>query len=185
MKYIFSGYRRIVVLLCIGVFILACGQAGPNTRATTSTEVPASESTSTPQPTPTDEPTATATASATATATPFPQSSVRTEANMRQGPSTRYAVVRVVAAKTSVELLAVREEAGQRWYRVRASGDEGWMSASVLAVEKAVAATVPVDAQALAPPPPALPPPSSPLCPAPGRAAPRRAARLTPGRVAM
>ena len=61
--------------------------------------------------------------------------------------------------KTKVELLAVREEAGQRWYRVRLGGDEGWMSASVLLVEKAVAAAVPADTQALEPPPTATPQP--------------------------
>lgn len=153
MEYIFSGYRRIMVLLCMGVLILACGQARPNTAATIATEVPVSESTSTPQSTPTDEPTATATTPATATPAPLPQSMVLLDANMRQGPSIRYAVVRVVTAKTRVELLAVREEAGQHWYRVRADGDEGWMSASVLSVEKSVAVAVPVDAEALAPPP--------------------------------
>lgn len=157
MEYIFSGYRRIVLLLCIGVFVLACGQAGPNTASVRETAAPASTSTSTPEPTPTEAPTATATA--TVTATPLPQSTVRMEANMRQGPSVRYGIVRVVAVKTRVELLAVREEAGQRWYHVRAGSDDGWMSASVLSVEKAIAAAVPVDTQAHAPPPTQTPRP--------------------------
>src|SRR5581483_380925 len=150
---IFSGRSRIIVLLCIGVFVLACGQGQPQTAATftAKTEAPTATVATTAQPTPTDEPTATPIA--------LPQVQLTRAVNLREGPGTNYPVIRAVAAKTTVDLLAVREENGERWYRVRVDDDEGWMSASVVTVDDAVASALPVDIQAIAPPPTATPKP--------------------------
>ncbi len=151
MERIFSGYRRIVVILCIGAFVLACGQGRPNTAATTNTEVPTVQSTETTQPEATEELTSAPAVEAQAQPT--------VTVNMRGGPGTNYPVLRKVKPKTTVTLLAVRTGEGGRWYRVRVDGDEGWMSATVLSVDDAVAEALPVDIQALAEPPTATPKP--------------------------
>ena len=146
MDHIFQGYRRILVVLCIGAFVLACGQGQPRSAAFTAipTEVATASIPTTAQPTATYVPTALAAA---------PQAELTRTINLRRGPGTSYPIIRAVARKTVVELLAVREENGERWYRVRVGSDEGWMSATVLPVDDAVAAGLPFDIQAIAPPP--------------------------------
>ena len=145
-----------MVLLCIGVFILACGQAQPYTAEVKSTQSPTATLIQTTEPTPTDEATATPAAAHQAAA---PQTQVTRTANLRQGPGTSYPVIRTVTSKTTIDLISVREENGQRWYRVRAGSDEGWLSGTVLSVDKDVAAALPVDIQAMAPPSTATPKP--------------------------
>lgn len=152
MERILSGYGRIIVILFIGVFVLACGQGRPNTAATTSTEVPTVQSTETTQTVATEEPTSAPAVEAQAQPT--------VTVNMRGGPGTNYPVLRKVKPNTTVTILAVRNENSERWYRVRVDGDEGWMSVTVLPVDDAVAEALPVDIQALAEPPTATPKPA-------------------------
>lgn len=157
MEQFFTGYRRIAILVCLGVLVLACAQGPDDQDPPPQTRNRTTKPTPTIYLSPTSEPTVAPTAAPTDT--PVPQSQVKRSANMRQGPGTSYPVVRTVNANATVELLAVREEKGQRWYRVRADGVEGWMSATVLSVDDAVAAAVPVDIQTLAPLPTATPKP--------------------------
>jgi hypothetical protein len=162
MDRIFSGYRRLLVVLCIGAFVLACGQGKPSSAGLSAAQLPIVLPTTTAQPTSADP--AIAATSVPPTTSPLaavPQAQVTRAVNMRRGPGTAYSVIRTLPVNTTVDLIAVRDEGGERWYRVQADGDQGWVSASILHVEEAVADALSVDTQALAPPPTELPKPTT------------------------
>jgi uncharacterized protein YraI len=72
--------------------------------------------------------------------------------NLRTGPGTSFSVIRTLRVKTMVELVARRDENGERWYQVRADGDEGWVSGAILKVDAVQAAALPTNNDSFAPP---------------------------------
>src|SRR5689334_18828217 len=134
MDRIFSGHRRLLLVLCIAVLASACGQVQSEIPKLDAIQKPTVAATNTPQPTSTATPTQTPVPTPTAA----PQAEIPRDMNMRQGPGTAYPVVRVLSAKTTVELLAVRKGEGGDWYRVRVDGDEGWVSATIIHIGAAI-----------------------------------------------
>jgi uncharacterized protein YraI len=158
--------RRIIHLTCLLVLMLtltACGsavQAGQQTPVLTI-------QTALPLPTATTQPTAQPTATPTEIATPTPlaQVQVTRAVNLRTGPGLDFTVIRTLRVKTDVELIALRDENGNRWYQVRAGEDEGWVSGQILKVDAAQAALLPTNTDSFTPPtatpkPTALPKPT-------------------------
>lgn len=132
----------------------------PSTVTPTATSVP-------PTATPTLEPTA------TATFTPVPVPRVIAESqqvNVRQGPSTAYAVVGQMAQADSAIVLG-RNEAGSWWQVILEDGTEGWVVASLVGTDGPMDAVE--IAQNVAPPPQPAPVATSapPAAPAPAPAA--------------
>jgi hypothetical protein len=97
-------------------------------------------------PTPTAPPTPTS-PPPTSTPTPRPTAQVTKAVNMRSGPGTAFLVLRTLAPNASTELLAVREEQGERWYQVRSGDETGWVSGNVLEVDPPLAASLPVNTE--------------------------------------
>lgn len=140
------------------------GQAVAAAQPLPPTPTPIPTSTPTPLP-PTDTPTATPTAEPTATPTatplPKPQAIVSAqEANVRRGPGTGHPVVARLRQGEMVDLIG-RNVDGTWWQVALATGEQGWINASLVstigpadAVE--VAAVIPT------PPPAAAPRPTSP-----------------------
>lgn len=117
------------------------------TETATPTFTPTATSTATATTMPTATPTTTATATTTPTATPQPQAIVTGDKiNLRSGPGTVYPVVSQASKGTALNVLARNNDAS--WFKVEASVQEAWVSASLvrLSVESAaipVAASIP------------------------------------------
>jgi hypothetical protein len=101
--------------------------------------------TPTPLPSPTSLP-------PTLTPTPRPSVQVAKTVNLRSGPGTTFPVLRTLQANATTELVAMREEHGERWYQVYSGGETGWVSGSVLDVDPALAARLPVNTERFDPP---------------------------------
>jgi hypothetical protein len=90
-------------------------------------------------PSPTAPPTATLVPLATPTPTPLP-ATVAITANLRSNPSLDSRVVQIVEAGETVNLRARQGD----WYAVELLGGlSGWMAATVLTIDPAIAAVVP------------------------------------------
>lgn len=90
-------------------------------------------------PSPTPPPTATLVPPTTPTPIPLP-ALVATTANLRSNPSLDSSVVLIVEAGQAINLRARQGE----WYAIELPGGvSGWMAASVLTIDPAVAASVP------------------------------------------
>ena len=107
------------------------------------TSTPSATASPKPSPTITLTATASATPTATLTATPSPtpthtptQSALvrsRQRVNVREGPGTTFPPIGSLAPGSQVQILALDE--GGEWYQVRLeSGEEGWISASLLSL---------------------------------------------------
>ncbi|MCS6844404.1 MAG: SH3 domain-containing protein [Caldilineales bacterium] len=166
-----------------GEYLARTGESGQAVAAAqlpppTPTPVPPTE-TPTPVP-PTETPTATPTSEPTPTPTftplPKPQAIVTAqEANVRRGPGTGHPVVARLRQGETMDLVG-RDPSGAWWQVALASGEEGWISASLVstigpvdAVE--VAAVIPTPPPAPAPRP-TQPPAARPTQPAPQPAGP-------------
>jgi micrococcal nuclease len=86
--------------------------------------------------------------------------------NLRSGPGTTFAVIRPLAAKTEVDLVGMIGEGDEQWFKIRAGDDEGWVSGTVVAVDAAVAATLPVEESFAAASAPTEPPAAPTVAPA-------------------
>ncbi|MEZ4769624.1 MAG: SH3 domain-containing protein [Caldilineales bacterium] len=161
----------------VGDFVAAAAAGGadvpvalapPATNTPVPTDTPQPTATPTDPPAPTDTPTEVPEPSDTPTATPVPRpvAVVDSQMNVRGGPGTVYPVVDQVQAGDELEIIA-RSQDDQWWQVTLASGNPGWLAASL------VTASGPTDAvqvaQNVAPPPtarptntPAAPPPAAP-----------------------
>lgn len=153
-----------------GEYLARTGEGGQAVAAAPlSPPTPTPVPTSTPTPlSPTDTPTATPTAEPTPTPTftplPKPQAIVSAqEANVRRGPGTGHPVVARLRQGETVDLIG-RNVDGTWWQVALATGEEGWVNASLVttvgpadAVE--VAAAIPTPPAAAAPRPTAPPAP--------------------------
>jgi uncharacterized protein YgiM (DUF1202 family) len=145
--------RRIIHLICLVVLMLApaaCGtmaQAGQQTPILTIQTAP-------PLPTATVQPTArpTVAPTETATATPLAQVQVTRSVNLRTGPGMDFPVIRTLRVKTTVDLIALRDEHGERWYQARVGDDQGWISGAILKVDASQAAMLPSNTDSFTPP---------------------------------
>jgi uncharacterized protein YgiM (DUF1202 family) len=102
--------------------------AAPTTAPTEAPAAPTATASPAPEPTPDVAPTVPLTAT------------VRNGGNIRQQPTTASEILGQVAAGETVDLLA-RSADGQ-WYRLRGAAAEGWVSATLLTVDPAVAEQV-------------------------------------------
>lgn len=129
-----SATRRLLCFLFVSLslpLILACGGTAATKNALVSTQV--------------------AVASPTAIPTAAPAHAVTDRViNLRSGPGTDYSVVRKLPVDTSVELIAFRGVGEERWYKVQVGDTEGWISATVIDVDSAVADALPVNRETLA-----------------------------------
>ncbi len=108
------------------------------------TPIPSVTPTATPSATPTATPTPTAThtdsPTPTATATIFGIVRSQQRVNIRRGPGTTQAVIGSLAPDSAVQVIGQNDNAD--WYQVRLpDGGAGWISASLLFVENAIAAS--------------------------------------------
>jgi hypothetical protein len=132
---------RLLVLCMIGVFFTACADltADLPPRPTPFPTLERLPSVTPVTPSPTPPPTATLVPLATPTPTPLP-ATVATTANVRSNPSLDSSVVLVVEAGQALNLRARQGD----WYAVELPGGlSGWMAASVLTIDPAIAAAVP------------------------------------------
>jgi hypothetical protein len=129
---------RVLVIAALTAFVLACGQAGTATSRLAPTAAPTASATVAPAPIPTNPP-------PSVTPPAVPHLSIARAVNLRSGPGTTFAVIRPLAAKTELDLLAVMGDGNGRWYKVRSGDDIGWVSGTVVAVDDAVAAALPTE----------------------------------------
>jgi SH3-like domain-containing protein len=145
---------RLICLLILALTFAACGsttQTGTQTGQQTPIVV---IQTAPPTIVPTIQPTAQPTATPTEIATPTPlaQVQIARSVNLRTGPGLDYAVIRTLKVRTIIDLIARRDENGERWYQVRAGADEGWVSGVIVQVDESQAAALPINSEAFTPP---------------------------------
>jgi uncharacterized protein YgiM (DUF1202 family) len=145
--------RRLVHFTCLLILTLTLVACGSATQAGQRTPV-ASVQTAVPLPTATTQPTAQPTAAPTETTAPtaLPQVQVTRAVNLRTGPSTSFSVIRTLRVETTVELIAQRDENGERWYQVRVGDNEGWVSGAIVQVDASQAAALPINSESFTPP---------------------------------
>ena len=143
--------RAIVAAIVTGLVLSSCSLADLGAPAATATVPPLPSATPPPSATPRPTLTATSTATAKATDTPSPSATLTATAtstatatptlyaevisqrrvNVRGGPGTGFSIIDTLPPDGGVQVLS--QDESPNWYRVRlASGDEGWVSASLL-----------------------------------------------------
>lgn len=126
-------------MACLTLFALlasGCEPASPtpmptNTPAPSPTPTPTHTPTPRPTATPTNTPTPRPTSTPTHTPTPLPDAVVSVEAgNLRAGPGTEYDIIGKVKRGDSVTVST--KNSASDWVKVRVSGQNGWLSVSLL-----------------------------------------------------
>jgi hypothetical protein len=108
---------------------------------------------------PTPIPSPSITVSPLPTATPEPiLIRLRQTMNVRTGPGLDYPIIGKAYGPIEVEATGVRNEQGNYWYHIHANDVDGWVT--VVGINPATIASLPVDTQTFIVPPTSTPPPT-------------------------